>query len=156
MFSKPAACSQQPPGSDATQTQPNTNKRIKNVKLQLAKSAKAGFSLVEMLVVIAIIGIIAAIAIPNIGNINQSARGAAAQRNAQQVASVHNAAVTVGATPATDVATAVAAVQGAGIAITDGPFAGRSFTVGTMAADDVTALTPYLAFQNGILSYSKQ
>ncbi len=68
---------------------------MKNIKL--APSLKAGFSLVEMLVVIAIIGIIAAIAIPNIGNLNDSARDAAAKRNAQSVASVMNAAVAAGA-----------------------------------------------------------
>ncbi|MDB6074806.1 MAG: hypothetical protein JWO89_2446, partial [Verrucomicrobiaceae bacterium] len=40
---------------------------MKNVKLNIRKLGRQGFSVVEMLVVIAVIGIIAAIAIPNIG-----------------------------------------------------------------------------------------
>jgi type IV pilus assembly protein PilA len=71
-------------------------------------SLKAGgFSLVELLVVIAVIAIIAAIAIPNIANITGSATETAAQRNAQNLASVYAAAVAAGwaadnGTPALD------------------------------------------------------
>ncbi len=58
------------------------------MKLNLVKSTKAGFSLVEMLVVIAVIGIIAAIAVPNIGRINDAAKDATYRRNAQNISSV--------------------------------------------------------------------
>jgi type IV pilus assembly protein PilA len=130
---------------------------MKNVKL--TKSLKAGFSLVEMLVVIAIIGIIAAIAIPNIGNINESAKTATAQRNAQQIASVFNAATVAGyVTAATDAAGAVAEIATeAGVEIPDdgGPFAGKKFTVGEMSEDDQAAAVAYLRFQDGNLAYTK-
>ena len=131
---------------------------MKNVKLNLAKSVKAGFSLVEMLVVIAIIGIIAAIAIPNIGNLNQSATNATAQRNAQSLASVFNAAQTADAELApAGKAAAAAALTGAGttIANADSAFNHRTFTAGTMAAADVTRALEYLTLTDGMLVYSK-
>jgi type IV pilus assembly protein PilA len=132
---------------------------MKNLKVDLKKTAQAGFSLVEMLVVIAIIGIIAAIAIPNIGNINASAKVATAQRNAQQIASIYNAAVVAGyATVAANVAAAVTAIASdAGVTIPDdgGPFAGKKFTVGAMSAADRTAAAKYLRLQDGNLAYTK-
>ena len=68
------------------------------MKTNIVKSAKAGFSLVEMLVVIAVIGIIAAIAVPTIGNITEQANNSKAKRNAQNLASVCASAVAAGAT----------------------------------------------------------
>jgi type IV pilus assembly protein PilA len=67
------------------------------MKTNIVKSAKAGFSLVEMLVVIAVIGIIAAIAVPTIGNITSSAKVSKDKRNAQNLASVYSAAIAAGA-----------------------------------------------------------
>jgi type IV pilus assembly protein PilA len=132
---------------------------MKNIKIDLKKTAKAGFSLVEMLVVIAIIGIIAAIAIPNIGNINSSAKVATAQRNAQQIASIYNAAVVAGyaATPASVAAAVTAIATEAGVTIPDdgGPFAGKKFTVGAMSAADQAAAVKYLRLQDGNLAYTK-
>ena len=69
----------------------------KNMKTNIVKNVKAGFSLVEMLVVIAVIGIIAAIAVPTIGNITEQANNSKAKRNAQNLASVCASAVAAGA-----------------------------------------------------------
>jgi type IV pilus assembly protein PilA len=131
---------------------------MKNVKLNLKKAAKAGFSLVEMLVVIAIIGIIAAIAIPNIGSINQAATDAAVDRNAQNCASVWNAAVAAGfdGTSAASEQAAVTLLEGTSIVGT-GPFAGNTFTTG-LIDDDVEALVVAkltLNTTDGSLTYNK-
>ena len=119
---------------------------MKNVKLT---SRKAGFSLVEMLVVIAIIGIIAAIAIPNIGSINKSARIATAQRNAQSVASVMNAAIAAGGSLgfATDqVGGAVVTKAETGVTPTDGAFTGKLFTVGDIDTQEEPIAAVYLSY----------
>lgn len=131
---------------------------MKNVKLNLKKARKAGFSLVEMLVVIAIIGIIAAIAIPNIGNINDSARESTYQRNAQSVASVFNAGVAAGVDwAATDEEDAVSKVS-AGNSPTAGPFAGNNFVVplDNASSEDITAIAAYLTLDtaNNTLTYA--
>ena len=120
---------------------------MKNIKLNTSR--KAGFSLVEMLVVIAIIGIIAAIAIPNIGNLNDSARDAAAKRNAQTVASVLNAAVAAGADlgTLTDGASIVTVAQ-TGVSATDGAFAGKTFTSGPIDDDEEAKAAAYLTWDD--------
>ncbi len=122
---------------------------MKNVKVNLSR--KAGFSLVEMLVVIAIIGIIAAIAIPNIGSINESARNAAAQRNAQSVASVLNAAVAAGAELTLDASSDGAAVVAEAQKKNqpkDGPFKNKTFTVGDIDTDEVAKIAAHLSWDN--------
>lgn len=118
-------------------------------KVNLNASLKAGFSLVEMLVVIAIIGIIAAIAIPNIGNINDSAKQATAQRNAQSVASVMNAAIAAGYVPAwTTEAEVLAAAQGDTVAPATGPFKDKVFTVGNIDDEEEAAVLTYMDWDN--------
>lgn len=118
-------------------------------KVKLNTSLKAGFSLVEMLVVIAIIGIIAAIAIPNIGNINDSAKQATAQRNAQSVASVMNAAIAAGYVPAwTDDTDVLASAQGDQVFPTTGPFKNKVFTVGDIDNEEEAAVLEYIEWDN--------
>ena len=114
-------------------------------------SLKAGFSLVEMLVVIAIIGIITAIAIPNISNLNESAREAAAKRNAQTVASIMNAAIAAGASHTFSGSTSAADVidaAEAGISPTDGVFKGKAFTSGPIDDDEEAKTASYLSWDN--------
>lgn len=101
---------------------------MKNIKLN--KKAQGGFSLVEMLVVIAVIGIIAAIAIPNIGSVNNSARIAAAQRNAQSIASVLNAAIAAGTSTSGWTDANILGKAETGVSPTDGAFSGKTFTTG--------------------------
>lgn len=103
---------------------------MKNVKLNLKNARKAGFSLVEMLVVIAVIGVIAAIAIPNIGSINESAKNATAQRNAQTVASVLNAAVAAGYTILASTGQGLVDEAESGVTIVGGAFDGKKFSSG--------------------------
>lgn len=120
---------------------------MKNIKVN---SLKAGFSLVEMLVVIAIIGIIAAIAIPNIGSINNSARIATGQRNAQSVASVLNAAVAAGATltglSGTSTGGDIIDLAETGVTPADGSFKGKKFTVGAIDDDEEPVAAVYLSY----------
>jgi type II secretory pathway pseudopilin PulG len=100
-----------------------------------------------MLVVIAIIGIIAAIAIPNIGSLNDSARDAAAQRNAQTVASVLNAAVAAGADLGTLAdGAAIVALAETGVSPADGAFQGKIFTSGPIDNDEAAKVAGYLTY----------
>ena len=119
---------------------------MKNIKLNLKKTATAGFSLVEMLVVIAVIGVIAAIAIPNIGSINNSAKAATAKRNAQSVASVLNAAAAAGGDLG-NTSTGEAAVDLAesGITIVGGAFDGQKFTSGPIDAENRALVESHLS-----------
>jgi prepilin-type N-terminal cleavage/methylation domain-containing protein len=105
----------------------------------LRRSAKAGFSLVELLIVIAIIGIMASIAIPLIGKLSDNTKVARAKRNAQNIASVFNSAYTSGAYDSATLPTTVGTV----IADLDagkegsGSFVGTTFKVpGIQAIED--------------------
>ena len=115
---------------------------MKNVKLNIRKLTRQGFSLVEMLVVIAVIGIIAAIAIPNIGNVNAAARSSTAKRNAQTLASTFSAAMAAGVDMSTYTdATGVIAALTAGVAPAAGPFKDKQFIVPNVPATGTTEYT---------------
>ncbi len=130
---------------------------MKNVKLEIRKLSKAGFSLVEMLVVIAVIGIIAAIAIPNIGNVNAAAKESTYRRNAQSLASVASAALAAGCT--------LSSTEGAiyddlvtGVSPDSGVFKGKTFIVPGLptGGSDKTAVLGYVDYDsaNGGLRYT--
>ena len=130
---------------------------MKNVKLNLVKSAKAGFSLVEMLVVIAVIGVIAAIAIPNIGNINDSARLTTAQRNAQSAASVYSSGLAACCAEAASEAAALTALGSGTWAPASGAFKDKVFMVPNLptSGDAYDIMVQYLEMDtNGYLNYN--
>lgn len=126
---------------------------MKNIKLNTSR--KAGFSLVEMLVVIAIIGIIAAIAIPNIGNLNDSAKSAAAKRNAQTVSSVLNAAIAAGVVTTDWTTDNLLDKAQTGVSPLTGAFAGKTFTSGPINDTEEAAVKAYLTWDsaNGQVKY---
>lgn len=122
---------------------------MKNIKLN--KKAQGGFSLVEMLVVIAVIGIIAAIAIPNIGSVNNSARIAAAQRNAQSVASVLNAAIAAGVDTSGWTDANLISKAEAGVSPDDGAFSGKLFTTGNIDNSEETGIDDLITWDASTL-----
>ena len=144
-------------GSPGQRQTAQHNTTMKNVKLEIRKLSKAGFSLVEMLVVIAVIGIIAAIAIPNIGNVNKSAKDATARRNAQSLASVASAAIAAGWTFTADDAEGVYDALKTGVKPTTGAFSGRQFIVPNLPTNDIDkdAILEYLEWDstNNVLLY---
>lgn len=120
---------------------------MKNTTLVTKKNS--AFSLVEMLVVIAVIGILAAIAVPNIGKINGAAEASKNRRNAQQLASVCNAAQAAGhdfITSPDDTAAEVAAriVIGATISDSTSPFKDSYFGVPNLSGDELDRAVDYL------------
>ncbi len=111
----------------------------------MRKKNNQAFSLVEMLSVIAVIGIISAIAVPSIGRINDSAREAAAKRNAQNIASVITSAQAAGLdflAPQGLPQTVANVVQGG--TVSEGVFAGAFFGVPSLSATEIDAVQSYL------------
>ncbi len=126
------------------------------MKTNIVKNAKAGFSLVEMLVVIAVIGIIAAIAVPTIGNITSQANTSKAKRNAQNLASVCASAVAAGASVGTSEDAIVTNLTSAtGVNGAD-DFVGVYFRVPNLATAEANAAKAYLAYDTnaGMIVYS--
>lgn len=139
------------------------------MKLKAIPSAKAAFSLVEMLVVIAVIGIIAAIAVPNIGKINDAAKDSTKRRNAQNIASVFASAQAAGHDFSKDAAGDTlagekemieAVIAGATISDVSSPFDGAYFGIpgmnATDAVDETDGAAKYLTWDatSGQLQYT--
>lgn len=132
-------------------TKMKTQTKTRKISRRIGASLRAGFSLVELLIVIAVIGIIAAIAIPSISGINDAAKKAKAQRNAQSIASVYASAVAAGAvipSSATTVPTADALIINGASLTGTGAFAGKTFSVGTMSSTDELDAEEFLSYDS--------
>lgn len=103
--------------------------------------------MVELLVVIAVIAIIAAVAIPNIAEVSGSANVAKSRRNAQNLASIYNAAIAAGyPSAATDVGSAVDAAT-MGISVVVGKTTNQ-FKVDELSADEKAKAQAFLGFNS--------
>lgn len=125
-------------------------------RLQSPPNLHQGFSLVEMLTVVAVMGLIAAIAIPSLGKVNDGAKRASSQRNAQNLVSVFAAGAAAGIKWAgTDRNTKIQAVVTGAVAL-DGAFAGRLFQVPNISGNDLTDTYPFIGSDtNGDLFYDE-
>jgi prepilin-type N-terminal cleavage/methylation domain-containing protein len=136
---------------------------MKITPVHIRKLAPLGFSLIEMLLVIAIIGIIAAIAIPSIGNVNEAAREASAQRNAQNIVSVFSTGQAAGAAWTNPTADSTAALTTTVATVitgklpTEGIFSGKMFKMSQIPSADQGRAATYLRWDatNKILSYDQ-
>ncbi len=136
--------------------------KFNQIQTRLAKQAKAGFSLVELLVVIAVIGILAAIAIPALSNVFESSTKAKNQRNMQMIVGMYNAARAAGATTTSlgvnsDPGGAYEAVRAVAAALSSssatpvtgsGPFATTTFTVSQLSDSDISNAAAYSTWSN--------
>ena len=116
---------------------------------------RGGFSLYELLVVIAVLGIAAGLVLPSI-RVTEEGRIVAAQRMAQEMASLATVASAAGADAVVEgnLNATILRLQD-GITPGDGPFKGRIFKYGRGPAEAVEAAKRYLRVENGILIFEK-
>ncbi len=115
------------------------------------------FSLVELLVAVAVVGIMTMIALPNILNIQLQARVAAAQHNAQDIASTANAALAAGypGTGWSDLGHVLLSLSGPGLSVGSGYSQPIVFRLPTLTAREGIWAAAFLSYSGSTsISYS--
>lgn len=118
---------------------------------------RSGFSLTELLIVVAIIGVTTLITVPLLADLRSRANEAVARQNAQRIVSVSQQLSAVGVAhvlpDSLGGVEATVRLLRRGITVTDGSFAGRFFTIGQIADQDIKAAAVYrrIAFEQSEL-----
>ncbi len=113
-----------------------------------------GFSLVEMLITIAVIGVIAAIAVPSISSVRKNAQASKDKRNAQELASIFEAASAAGVNFSGGDEHAVVASIAAGVIADEGLMKGSYYGLKGLTEAERYRAVKYLDFKDGILIYT--
>lgn len=117
-------------------------------------SAKAGFSLMELLTVVAIIGIVASVVVMMMGRRHYiDSREAVARKNAQQFVSLSMMAQAAGSDPVQADVMATLRLLKTGVTASDGAFAGQTFRLSGVAEPDMQRASYYLEIRDGELQY---
>lgn len=110
---------------------------------------KQGMSLVEMLVTIVVLGVIAAIAIPSVSRIRESAKEAAAMKNAKTIAQMSGALAALGVAhvipDSMGGAEATARLLREGVTVPEGVMAGEVWTIPGMTDEHIEEVGVFLS-----------
>lgn len=113
-----------------------------------SSTRKSGMSLVEVLVTIVVLGVIVAIAIPSVSRIRDSAKVAAAMKNAKTIAQMSGALAALGVAhvipDSMGGAEATARLLREGVTIAEGAMAGEVFVIPGMTDDHIEEVAEFL------------
>ena len=122
---------------------------MKFIHSSTRRSFFSGFSLIELLTVISVIGVMTSIVAPSFGSINGAAQTAVQQDNAQNIVSMFkagDAAQVAWTTTSRDAA--VADVIAGRPAPAKSVFAGKTFNVPHLSAQDIQAAYRYIGLDS--------
>lgn len=109
---------------------------------------RAAFSLVELIVVVAIIGILGLLAVPTINNLWESSHDAAAQRNAQNIASISAELASMGVAhvlpDSLGGVEATARLLREGVTVNEGIFTGQLVVIRGISDQEILSASRYL------------
>ena len=116
--------------------------------LQNSSTRRRAMSLVEVLVVVAVIGIVSAIAIPSVSRIRESAKEAAAIKNAKTIAQMSTALAALGVAhvipDSMGGAEATARLLREGVTVPDGVMEGEVFIIPGMSDEHIEEVGVFL------------